>query len=69
MTLPRTFMQIYAWASLAVVVAGLAWMLIAPAPSMFVDRDGIPHFMPQVLHPITGEGVSVNVLIRHYRGD
>ena len=62
-------MHIYAWLSFAVVMAGLAWMLISPAPSMFVDRDGIPHFTPQVLHPITGEGVSVNALIRHYRGD
>ena len=65
----KLFMHLYAWASLAVVVSGLAWMLISPPPSMFVDADGIPYFTPQVENPVTGEGVSVNELIRHYRGD
>ncbi len=65
----RSFMYLYAGLSLAVVVGGLGWMLISPPTSMFVDRDGIPHFTPQVEHPITGEGVSVNALIKHYRGD
>jgi hypothetical protein len=65
----RLFMSLYAWGSLVVVIAGLAWVLIFPPPSMFVDRNGVPHFMPQVENPITGEGISVDELIRHYRGD
>ena len=69
MTPARLFMNLYAFATLVVTVAGLAWMLIFPPPSMFVDRDGIPHFTPKVEHPITGEGVSVNELVKHYRGD
>ncbi|MDQ2089742.1 hypothetical protein [Marimonas arenosa] len=69
MTAPKLIMHAYAWASLAVVVIGLVWLLIFPPPSMRVDRDGVPHFTPLVEHPISGEGVSVNVLIRHYRGD
>ncbi|WP_436640686.1 hypothetical protein [Microbaculum sp. FT89] len=69
MTPAKLFMQFYVAASLVVVVAGLGWMYVSPPPSMFVDRDGVPHFTPEVEHPITGEGVSVNKLIKHYRGD
>ncbi|MBZ0161431.1 MAG: hypothetical protein K8H74_01830 [Notoacmeibacter sp.] len=69
MSIARLFMHFYSWSALAVVVAGLAWMLVSPPPSMFVDRDGVPHLTPKVENPATGEGVSVNELIRHYRGD
>lgn len=61
-------MTVYAWSSMGVVIVGLGWMLAAPPQSMRTDRDGVPHFTPQVEHPITGEGVSVNELIKHYRG-
>ena len=69
MTAARLFMNVYAWASLAIVVVGIGWTLVYPPQSLRVDRDGVPHFMPEVEHPITGEGVSVNELIKHYRGD
>lgn len=65
----KLVMRVYAVAALAATVAGLAAMLIAPPPSMRVDRDGVAHFTPKVEHPETGEAVSVNALIRHYRGD
>ena len=69
MTASRLFMNAYALAATAATIAGLAWMLVAPPESMRVDRDGVPHFTPQVEHPVTGEGVGVNELIKHYRGD
>lgn len=69
MTPAKLFMNVYGWGAMAVTVAGLAWMLISPPPSMRVDRDGLPHFTPMVEHPITGEAVSMGELIRHYRGD
>lgn len=69
MTPAKLFMHAFSWGSLAIVVVGLAWMLIAPPASMLVDRDGISHFTPLVEHPITGDPVSMNALIRHYRGD
>jgi hypothetical protein len=62
-------MNAYAWASLVVVVVGIGWTLVFPPQSLRVDRDGVPHFTPQVEHMITGEPVSVNELITHYRGD
>jgi hypothetical protein len=65
----KIVMSIYAYGALAVSVVGIAAMLIAPPPSLRMDRDGVPYFTPQVLHPETGEAVSVNTLIRHYRGD
>lgn len=65
----KLLMAIYGWGALVVTVVGMAWMFIAPPPSLRVDRDGLPHFTPMVEHPITGEAVSMGVLIRHYRGD
>jgi len=69
MTPSRLLMNIYGWASLAVVILGIGWTLVSPPQSLRVDRDGVPHFTPQVEHMITGEPVSVNELIKHYRGD
>lgn len=69
MTATKLVMGIYGWGALVVTVAGLAWMFIAPPPSMRVDRDGVAHFTPMVEHPITGDAVSMGALIRHYRGD
>ena len=69
MTAPRILMHAYAWASLAITVVGIGYTLVFPPDSLRTDRDGVPHFTPMVEHPITGEGVSVNELIRHYRGD
>lgn len=69
MTPSRLLMNLYAWVSLAVVVVGIGWTLVFPAPSLRIDRDGVPHFTPDVEHMITGEPVSMNELIRHYRGD
>ena len=69
MTPSRLIMNVYAWASLVVVVVGIGWTLVFPPPSLRVDRDGVPHFTPQVEHMVTGEPVSMNELIKHYRGD
>lgn len=65
----KIIMSIYSWGALVISVAGIAAMLIWPPQSLRVDRDGVPHFTPEVEHPETGEAVSVNTLIRHYRGD
>ena len=69
MSLSRILMNVYAWGGLVITVVGIAYTLVYPPQSLRVDRDGVPHFTPQIEHPITGEGVSVNELIRHYRGD
>lgn len=65
----KLFMHVYAWSALAITLAVLAAMLIAPPASMRVDRDGVPYFTPKVLDPATGQAVDMSVLVRHYRGD
>ncbi|MCB1329983.1 MAG: hypothetical protein KDK28_11295 [Maritimibacter sp.] len=69
MTPSRLFMNAYAWASLVVVVVGIGWTLVYPPQSLRTDRDGVPHFTPEVEHMVTGEPVPMNELIRHYRGE
>jgi len=69
MSLSRILMNAYAWGGLVIVLVGIGYTIVYPPQSLRVDRDGVPHFTPQVEHPITGEGVSVNELIKHYRGD
>lgn len=53
----------------AICVATLVYVCVFPPQSMFVSRDGVPHFTPAVAHPETGEPLDLGALIRHYRGD
>lgn len=62
-------MRAYGAFALVVTVAGLAAMYVAPPQSMRTDRNGVAHFTPQVAHPETGDGVPMNTLIRHYKGE
>jgi len=67
--MPRIFMHVYAWSALAITLAGLAAMLIAPPASMRADRDGVAYFTPKAIDPENGKAVDMSVLVRHYRGD
>ncbi len=61
--------QCYMIAVSAISLLALAYVYVFPPASMFVSREGIPHFSPKVAHPETGEPVTLNELVRHYRGD
>lgn len=52
-----------------VSIMSLVYIYAYVPKSMFVSRDGVPHFTPSVAHPETGKPLSVGELIRHYRGD
>ena len=67
--MPKIVMMIYSWGALIISLGGIAAMVIAPPPSLRTDRDGVPHFTPMVENPETGTAVSVNDLIRNFRGD
>ncbi len=67
--MPKIIMMIYSWTALIISLGGIALMLIMPPPSMRTDRDGVPYFTPMVENPETGDAVSVNQLIRNFRGD
>ena len=65
----KRIIQIYIGAISLVSIAGLAYIYVFPSESMFVTRDGVPHFTPRVTNPDTGKPLDVGELIRHYRGD
>ena len=53
MSLSRILMNVYAWGGLAITLVGIGYTLVYPPQSLRVDRDGVPHFTPQIEHPIT----------------
>lgn len=62
------FMRIYAGLVTLLTLTVLAYVIISPPASLRVSRDGVPHFTPQVLNPETGNGISVDALVRHFKG-
>jgi hypothetical protein len=62
-------LKLYVLAVTVVSIAGLAYVYIKPPPSMLIDRDGVAHFTPPVMHAETGEPVALGRLIRHFQGD
>ena len=52
-----------------VSLLALAYIYVFPPQSMFTSREGIPYFSPKVAHPETGDPLTLNELVRHYRGD
>lgn len=50
-------------------IGGILWMTFAPPPGMKVTKDGVPYFTPPVSHPISGEVIPVDTLVRHYKGE
>lgn len=48
---------------------GLAYVYAVPPVSMKTDRNGVPHFTPQVINPETGDAIDMGDLVKHYRGD
>jgi hypothetical protein len=64
----RWLMRLLVALSAVATIGGLAWMLAAPPPGMKATRDGVPYLTPPVVHPITGEVLQAEALVRHYRG-
>lgn len=66
--LSRLLMRLFAVIAAIVSGVGFLWMTFAPPPGLKADRNGIPYFTPPVTHPITGEAIPVDTLVRHYKG-
>ena len=47
----------------------LVYVYSVPLESMQKNRDGAPHFSPEVIHPETNESIPLDRLIRHFRGE
>ena len=65
----RLMMRAYLAVAVAVCAWGLYRVYAHPPQSMKVTRDGVPYFTPPVIDPGTGTQVSVETLIRHYKGE
>lgn len=63
--LMRLFVALAALAS----IGGFLWMTLAPPPGLKETKDGVPYFTPPAIHPISGETVPVETLVRHYKGE
>jgi hypothetical protein len=66
--IPRLTMRLFVVLSAIASVCGLAYVYIKPPESMRVTRDGVPHQAPPVAHPLTGEPLSLQDLVRHFKG-
>ncbi|MFN6962029.1 MAG: hypothetical protein ACK4N6_07275 [Rhodocyclaceae bacterium] len=65
----RHLLRLLVFLSAVVSIGGILWMTLSPPPGMKVTKEGVPYFTPPVIHPITGEAVPVETLVRHYKGE
>jgi len=63
------FMRVYVGLVTLLSIGGLIYVYTAPMESMRVSREGVPYFTPPVINPETGEPVSVDTLVRHFKGE
>ena len=48
-------------------VGSFAYIAIQKPDSLRLSRDGVPFFIPLVIHPDTGEAISVDQLVEHFK--
>ena len=59
----------FAWLVSVLSIFVLVYVYSVPLKSMQTNRDGAPHFSPEVIHPETNESIPLDRLIRHFRGE
>ncbi len=67
--LQRLLMRLFVAIAAVVSIGGFLWMTFAPPPGLKASRDGVPYFSPPVLHPVSGEAIPLEKLVRHYKGE
>ncbi len=50
-------------------ISVLLYVYVFPPKSTRVSKNGVPFFTPHVTHPETGKSLSVDMLVRHYKGE
>ncbi len=68
MTPAAIFMRVYVALVALLTIGVLGYIFISPPPSMRADRYGVPYFTPPVINPETGKPVSVDDLVRNFKG-
>jgi hypothetical protein len=64
----RIVMRVFVAASVIAVLGGLTFVYVWPPEGMRSTRDGVPYFLPPVVHPSTGEAIPLERLVQHYKG-
>ena len=67
----RKEVQLTVFSALVVVITlvSLLYPFVYRPEYLTKTRDGTPFFTPPVINPDTGEGIELDALIRHYKGD
>ena len=65
----KLLVRVFVTLSSVVSLAGLVYVYAVPPESLRLTRDGVPHHAPPVAHPATGEPVSLETLVRHFKGE
>lgn len=65
----RRLMHLFVAIASVVSIGGFLWMTFAPPAGLQTTRDGVPYFSPAVIHPISGEAIPLEILVRHYKGE
>ncbi len=65
----RVLMRLFVAIAAIVSIGGYLWMTFAPPTGLKATKDGVPYFTPPVIHPVSGEAIPVETLVRHYKGE
>jgi hypothetical protein len=64
----RLLMRLFVAVASIVSIGGYLWMTFAPPPGLKTTRDGVPYYSPSVVHPVSGQAIPLETLVRHYKG-
>ncbi|GAB4165410.1 MAG: hypothetical protein OHK0026_03450 [Rhodocyclaceae bacterium] len=63
----RVLMRVFVAIAAIVAVASLAYVYVVPPASLRMSAEGVPYFSPPIAHPVTGEPLRLDELVRHYK--
>ena len=69
MTSGQLQLSIYSVLVGLITLVTLFYITTTPPDYLSYSRDGIPHLSPDVIHPQTGEPLTINKLVKHYKGE
>lgn len=64
----RIQMTFLALVGFAATVGSFVYLIAKPPAYLRATREGVPFFTPPVVNPVDGKPLSVNTLVRIYKG-
>ena len=52
-----------------ITIGSFVYILWKQPESLRVSRDGVPFFTPAVIHPDTGQPISIDELVNHFKAE